>query len=103
MGRAALVVPFIAVTLMAFSAGAQPRADAVLTPCSDDDPTAAATQRGPVSLAQAQQMAVQRFPGRVVRAETVGQGNRRVHQIRILDSEGRVRNVRIDAQTGAFL
>ena len=97
MGRAAFAVPFIAMTVMAFSAGAQPRAETAVTPCVDDDPPAATTQQGPVSLAQAQQMAVQRFPGRVVRAETVGQGNRRVHQIRILDSEGRVRNVRISS------
>ena len=104
MGRAAwVIVPFMASFGLAFGAGAQPREDVTANPCVDPDPTASVTQQGPVSLSQAQQMALQRFPGRVVRAETVGQGNRRVHQIRILDAEGRVRNVRIDAQTGAFL
>jgi uncharacterized membrane protein YkoI len=39
----------------------------------------------------------------VVRAETVRRGDRLVHEIRILDAEGRVRNVSIDAETGSFL
>ncbi|HJR68518.1 MAG TPA: PepSY domain-containing protein [Gammaproteobacteria bacterium] len=62
------------------------------------------TQRGGgVSLAQATRMAQSRFPGRVVRAEQVQMGDRVVYEIRILDAEGVVRNVRIDAQTGRFL
>jgi len=61
-----------------------------------------AAQSG-VSLAQATQMALQANPGQVVRAETVTRGGRRVHQIRILGGDGRVRTVHIDAQTGAFL
>jgi uncharacterized membrane protein YkoI len=56
-----------------------------------------------VSLAQATAMALRRFPGRVVRAEPVRRGDRLVHEIRILDAEGRVHNVSIDAQTGSFL
>jgi uncharacterized membrane protein YkoI len=56
-----------------------------------------------VSLSQARTMAVERFPGTVVRAETRMRNGRRVHQIRIAGVDGRVRDVRIDAQTGAFL
>ncbi len=56
-----------------------------------------------VSLAQATQLAQNRFPGTVVRAETVSRGGRSIHNIRILGADGRVRTVRIDAQTGAFL
>ena len=48
-------------------------------------------------------MARSRFQGRVVRAESVQVGDRRVYEIRILGDDGRVRIVRIDAQTGAFL
>lgn len=48
-------------------------------------------------------MAQGRYPGRVVRAETVQMGDRLVHEIRILGDDGRVRTVRIDAQTGSFL
>jgi uncharacterized membrane protein YkoI len=61
-------------------------------------------QRGSgISLAQATAMAQSRFPGRVVRAETVQMGDRVVHEIRILGNDGSVRTVRIDAQTGSFL
>lgn len=100
MGR--FIVPILSL-MWAFDAGAWPRAD-IPTALAEAEPTVVATQSGPVSLSQARQMALQRFPGRVARAETVtAGGNRRVHQIRILDAEGRVRNVRVDAQTGAFL
>ena len=58
---------------------------------------------GGVSLAQATSMAQGRYQGRVVRAETVQMGDRVVHEIRILGDDGRVRTVRIDAQTGSFL
>jgi hypothetical protein len=62
-----------------------------------------AQRGGGVSLAQATSMAQSRFSGRVVRAETVERGDRTVHEIRILGEDGRVRTVRVDAQTGAFL
>ncbi|HSG66907.1 MAG TPA: PepSY domain-containing protein [Gammaproteobacteria bacterium] len=61
-----------------------------------------AAQSG-VSLAQATQLALQVYPGQVVRAETVNRGGRREHRIRILGADGRVRTVRVDAQTGAIL
>ena len=56
-----------------------------------------------ISLAQAQQIAVSRYPGRVVRAATFMQGDRVIHEVRILDGDNRVRTVLIDGQTGAFL
>ena len=62
-----------------------------------------AQREGGISLAQATAIAQSRFQGRVVRAETVQLGNRLVHEIRILGEDGRVRTVRIDAQTGSFL
>jgi uncharacterized membrane protein YkoI len=48
-------------------------------------------------------MARSRYPGRVVRAEMVMIGERVVYEIRILGDDGRVRTVRIDAQTGSFM
>jgi uncharacterized membrane protein YkoI len=48
-------------------------------------------------------IALGRYPGRVVRAQTMSRGDRIVHEIRILDDEGRVRTVQIDAKTGQFL
>ena len=68
----------------------------------DVGPTAFMAQRG-ISLSQATAMAQSRYEGRLVSAKTVTSGDRVVHEIRILGSDGRVRTVRIDAQTGAFL
>lgn len=55
-----------------------------------------AQQRG-MSLQQAITLAQQRYQGRVVRAETKSQNGRRVHEIRILGEDGRVRTVRFPA------
>ncbi len=77
-------------------------ADESLAPAQRDQ-LFPAQRAGGVSLGQATNMALSRYPGRVVRAETVQMGERVVHEIRILDEEGRVRTVRIDAQTGSFL
>ena len=67
----------------------------------DDDSASAQTvqQRG-VTLQQAIAMAQQRYQGKVVRAETKSQNGRRVHEIRILGDDGRVRTVRYDADDG---
>ena len=62
-----------------------------------------AAQRGGISLSQATAMAQGRYQGRVVRAETVMIGDRVAHEIRILGNDGRVRTVRVDAQTGSFM
>jgi hypothetical protein len=70
---------------------------------AESAPNAFAAQRSGISLAQATAIATSRFQGRVVRAETVSRGDRVVHEIRILGDDGRVRTVRIDAQTGSFL
>ncbi|HVY64872.1 MAG TPA: PepSY domain-containing protein [Gammaproteobacteria bacterium] len=92
----------LATLLGSGAALAQPRA--ALLPFDADSPvTAFAAQRGGISLSQATAMALARNPGRVVRAETVHMGDRTVHEIRILGNDGRVRTVRIDAQTGSFL
>ena len=53
-----------------------------------------------VSLDQAVQMAQRRYAARAVKAETVSQGERRVHRIRLMSSEGKVWHVHVDAQTG---
>jgi len=53
-----------------------------------------------VSLDQAAQMAQSRFNAKVVKAETVRSGDRRVHQIRLLNAENKVFTVRVDAETG---
>jgi uncharacterized membrane protein YkoI len=55
-----------------------------------------------ISLDEAVQMAQSRYRAKAVRAETVNNGGRRVHQIRLLSAEGKVTTVRVDAQTGSM-
>jgi uncharacterized membrane protein YkoI len=84
------------------AAQAEPAAE-LLVPAQRDQLFPTQRGGGGISLAQATSMAQSRFQGRVVRAETVQLGDRVVHEIRILGDDGRVRTVRIDAQTGSFL
>jgi Peptidase propeptide and YPEB domain len=70
----------------------------------DESPSAFMAQRGGrISLQQATAIALSRYQGRVVRAEPTSRGDRIVYEIRILGEDGRVRTVRIDAETGQFL
>jgi len=105
-----MTVAFAALLVMGNSAAARPRVLSSPQVESGVEPLAPAqrdqlfpSQRGGVSLAQATSMAQGRYQGRVVKAETVQMGDRLVHEIRILGDDGRVRTVRIDAQTGSFL
>jgi uncharacterized membrane protein YkoI len=58
-------------------------------------------QRRSLSLAEAIAIAQSRYPGRVVRAQTIQMGNGAVHEIRIIGNDGRVHTIRVDARTGA--
>ncbi|HZF29843.1 MAG TPA: PepSY domain-containing protein [Gammaproteobacteria bacterium] len=58
-------------------------------------------QRRELTLAEAITMAQGRYPGRVVRAQTIQLGNGAVHEIRIIGNDGLVHVVRVDARTGA--
>jgi hypothetical protein len=101
-------VALLATTVAAVAVAVGPvaaRPQPALTLLQTESPVTAfpAQRGGGVSLAQATAIATSRFQGRVVRAETVNRGDRVVHEIRILGDDGRVRTVRIDAQTGSFL
>ena len=105
-----VTVAIAALLVVGSSAAARPRLLSSAPVESGVEPLAPAqrdqlfpSQRGGVSLAQATSMAQGRYQGRVVKAETVQMGDRLVHEIRILGDDGRVRTVRIDAQTGSFL
>jgi hypothetical protein len=89
-------------TVIASVASGRPRLEPIL-PLFDEMPRAYVAQRGSISLQQATAMALSRYRGRVVRAEPITQDDRIVYEIRILGEDGRVRTVRIDAQTGQFL
>jgi len=56
-------------------------------------------ESGGISLDRAVQMAESRFGAKAVKATTVSNGDRRVHQIRLI-REGKVWTVSVDAQTG---
>ena len=58
-------------------------------------------QRRQLTLGEAISIAQSRYPGRVVRAQTIQQGNGAVHEIRIIGNDGRVHTVTVDARTGA--
>jgi len=53
--------------------------------------------RGDISLDQAVEQARERTGGRVISAETREKEGRRVHNIRILTEDGKVRRLQIDA------
>jgi uncharacterized membrane protein YkoI len=72
---------------------------------SGEAPTAAFIAQLPnqraLTLAEAIVAAQNRFPGRVVRAQTIQLGNGAVHEVRIIGNDGLVHNARVDARTGA--
>lgn len=65
-------------------------------------PVSTAVTRAGMSLDDAVQMVQQRFNARVVRAETHSDGGRTVYHLRLMNSEGRVWTVRVDAQSGTI-
>jgi uncharacterized membrane protein YkoI len=82
---------------------ARPRPDLETAPSTESIVAAPAQDLNAprqISLEQAIQIAQSRYPGRVVRADTKTQGDRVIHEIRILGEDSRVRTVRIDAQGG---
>ncbi|MBT2969361.1 MAG: hypothetical protein B6D72_11580 [gamma proteobacterium symbiont of Ctena orbiculata] len=56
--------------------------------------------RADISLDQAVEQAKQRLGGRVISAETRERDGKRVHNVRILTNEGKVRRLRINAEGG---
>lgn len=65
-----------------------------------DDRVAPAQQ---ISLDQAVSVAQRQVSGRVIGADTRDYRGRIVHEIRILDDEGRLHIVRVDGETGRIL
>jgi hypothetical protein len=67
-------------------------------PLGDQDEVRLLLAQG-YTLDEAVNMARRRYPGKVLSAETVQQGDRPVHRIRIIE-DGRVRGLRYDGTTG---
>ena len=57
-------------------------------------------ERAHISLDQAVNMAQSRFRAKAVKAQSVNHGDQLVYLIRLLNSDGKVWTVRVDAQTG---
>lgn len=57
-------------------------------------------QSGGMSLDEAVRMVESRYRARAVRADVVNNGGRRVYEIRLLNADGKVWKVRVDAETG---
>ena len=55
-----------------------------------------------MSLDQAVEMAQRRYRAKAVKAETIRNGEKRVHRIRLLSADGKVWNVSVDAESGAM-
>ncbi|MEL6198616.1 MAG: PepSY domain-containing protein [Pseudomonadota bacterium] len=62
-----------------------------------DSPAPAAVAQDNVSLEEAVRRVRKQYGGRIVSAETKTSGGRRVHVIKVLTKDGRVRTVRINA------
>lgn len=90
-----LLTLLAAFVLSTLSWGAAPAQELV-----DRRPRHEVRESSGVSLDQAVRMAQRRYHAKAVRAETVRSGDRRVHQIRLLNSEGKVWTVRVDAESG---
>ena len=59
--------------------------------------------QGGLSLDAVVQMVQQRYNARVVRAETRQENGRTVYVLRLLNADGKVWSVRVDADSGAVL
>lgn len=93
-----LVAGFIAADAAALTRAAQS------APVSLADLSAAArTLKDGVSLDEAVSMVRKRYGGRVINARTSNDNGRKVHVIKILSDEGRVREVRVDANSGNLM
>ena len=64
------------------------------------DPRERINQSAGMTLDEAVRMVESRYRARAVKAETVESGGRRVHEIRLLNADGKVWKVRVDAETG---
>jgi uncharacterized membrane protein YkoI len=65
-------------------------------------PAQVSLQRTTVSMDEAVKMVEQRFRARVVKAETLREGERTVYVLRLLNDSGRVWTVHVDAASGTI-
>jgi uncharacterized membrane protein YkoI len=91
---------FATIFLMLAQAMSVSSAQSLVDPRGRDRAEESVNQSGGMSLDEAVRMVENRYRARAVKAETVNNGGRRIHEIRLLNSDGKVWKVRIDAETG---
>ena len=89
--------------LLAYLLGAAAATGAALVTASalHTDAAPAAMPRGSVSMDQAVRMVEERYHARVVKAETQHDAGRTRYVLRLLNDEGKVWTVRVDAASGS--
>ena len=97
-------VPTLALVLAGslISWAASAHRQGVIPPTEDARPAQVRGQGG-LSLDAVVQMVQQRYNARVVRAETRQEDGRTVYVLRLLNADGKVWSVRVDADSGAVL
>jgi uncharacterized membrane protein YkoI len=93
---ATLFLALAQATLVANVASAQNLVD----PRKRDRDEDRANQSARISLDEAVRMVESRYRARAVKADPVNSGGRLVYEIRLLNDEGKVWKVRVDAETG---
>ncbi|MGH8201319.1 MAG: PepSY domain-containing protein [Steroidobacteraceae bacterium] len=93
VGVAAVALALCAGPLLAGAQAAPPAVSRVAAP----------PPHAKVSMDKAVRLAQRRFRARVVRAETQTDGDRTIYVLRMLDGNGRVFAVRVDAASGDIL
>lgn len=88
------------IAAVVLAGGASPPADAAVP---GQQPPAVARPVAKVSLDDAVEKVRKRYEGKVLRAETRRQDGRTIHYVKLLTPDGRVRTIRVDADTGRIL
>lgn len=93
-------LPLLSLSLAAAATGRPAESDTRWHPAAH---VARPQADGGLSLDEAVARAERRHDARAVRAEAGNEGGRTVYRIRLLSSDGRVFEVKVDARTGAYL
>jgi len=92
-----LAVPLLLALVLGVAASAAPAQAAGPGSVLPPQATSMAAVRDEVSLSEAVARVKREYGGRILEAETREQNGRRVHVIKVLTREGRVRTVRVPA------
>ena len=99
-----LLIPCLLASAFLFAdAAALTRNSETASPRLSETPSEFRVLKDEVSLDDAVEIVRKRYGGRVISASTRKDNGRKVHVIKILSDEGRVRTVRVDADSGKLM